>query len=182
MGFTFDVIPPRVADERSFIDSTNLTSSVRNLARRKAESVAEHHTDALVLGTDTVVVVDTHVLGKPEDETEGRRMLERLSGRSHQVLSGIALVCRDAAFAAGDTVTTSVRFRAVPRSEIDDYLAHAEYRDKAGAYGIQDAAMVFVEAIEGCYYNVVGLPVTATIRLFETYQTHREHPKHVQGR
>lgn len=175
MGFTFDVIPPRIEDERSFIDSDDLASSVRTLAHHKAESVAEHRPDALVLGTDTVVVIDHDVLGKPADEAEGRRMIERLSGRSHQVFSGIALVCRDAGFAASETAITTVRFRAVPRNEIDDYLAHAQYRDKAGAYGIQDAAMVFVEAIEGCYYNVVGLPVAATIRLFEQYQTQWEH-------
>ncbi|MBD3239966.1 MAG: hypothetical protein GF331_05225, partial [Chitinivibrionales bacterium] len=107
MGFTFDVVPPRVEDERSFIDSTDLVSSVRRLAQHKAESIAQSHPDALILGTDTVVAVDHDVLGKPADEADGRRMLERLSGRSHQVFTGVALICRDLGFAVGDTEATT---------------------------------------------------------------------------
>jgi septum formation protein len=169
MGLAFEVVPPSVNDEQSLLRRDALNESLRELARRKAASVAALRREALVLGTDTVVVVDGEVLGKPRDAADGRRMLQLLSGRSHQVWSGVALVCEAAAFSGSDAAMTTVRFRSIPRAELDAYLASADYLDKAGAYGIQDAAMVFVERIEGCYYNVMGLPVVTTIRLLEQY-------------
>ena len=169
MGLVFETVRPPVENEQSYIERADLPGSLRRLATRKARSVSESNRDALVLGTDTVVIVDGEVLGKPLDDSEARRMLRRLSGRVHTVRSGISLVCEECEFIASTDVATTVRFRHLDAEEIEDYVKSGEHRDKAGAYGIQGRALVFVAGIQGCYYNVVGLPVAATINLFEQY-------------
>lgn len=111
----------------------------------------------IVLGADTIVVLDNEVLGKPQDEADARRMLERLSGRSHSVVTGVALLIK------GDEVVfhneTKVYFKELAPFEIESYIASGEPMDKAGAYGIQGKGALWVEKIEGSYTNVVGLPV-----------------------
>jgi septum formation protein len=129
---------------------------VTRLARAKAEAVGREP-DALVLGADTTVVVDGVCLGKPADDDEARSMLRRLSGRTHGVLTGIALV--HGAGLVVDRASTRVTFQRLEEDELAWYLATGEARDKAGAYGIQGAASRFVTGIEGSYSNVVGLPV-----------------------
>jgi septum formation protein len=169
MGFTFDVREPEAIDEESFIEGDHLESSLRRLALAKAQSVAVRVPHALVLGADTVVVQGTRVLGKPRSRGEARTMLASLAGREHRVVTGVALVCGEGAFSRTGCATTEVAFRDISFDEIDDYLEGDEYRDKAGAYAIQGRAMVFVGGIKGCYYNVVGLPVSETIRIFTEY-------------
>ena len=111
----------------------------------------------IVLGADTIVVLDNEVLGKPQDEADARQMLERLSGRSHSVVTGVALLIK------GDEVVfyneTKVFFKELAPFEIESYIASGEPMDKAGAYGIQGKGALWVEKIEGSYTNVVGLPV-----------------------
>ena len=111
----------------------------------------------IVLGADTIVVLDNEVLGKPQDEADARQMLERLSGRSHSVVTGVALLIK------GDEVVfhneTKVYFKELAPFEIESYIASGEPMDKAGAYGIQGKGALWVEKIEGSYTNVVGLPV-----------------------
>lgn len=111
----------------------------------------------IVLGADTIVVLDNEVLGKPQDEADARKMLERLSGRSHSVVTGVALLIK------GDEVVfhneTKVYFKELAPFEIESYIASGEPMDKAGAYGIQGKGALWVEKIEGSYTNVVGLPV-----------------------
>lgn len=111
----------------------------------------------IVLGADTIVVLDNEVLGKPQDEADARQMLERLSGRSHSVVTGIALLIK------GNEVVfhneTKVYFKELAPFEIESYIASGEPMDKAGAYGIQGKGALWVEKIEGSYTNVVGLPV-----------------------
>lgn len=111
----------------------------------------------LVLGADTVVVVDEEVLGKPADRDDARRMLARLAGREHDVMTGICL--RSGAVFTEDIEATRVRFVPLTEDEIDEYVASGEPMDKAGAYAIQGRASKFIDRIEGCYFNVVGLPV-----------------------
>lgn len=127
------------------------------LARRKAEDVAAAYPEAAVIGADTVVLLDGDLLGKPRDREDARRMLRALSGRSHQVVSGIAVVCGGQV--RSDTVVTEVHMRPMTDGEIDAYVDRDQPLDKAGAYGIQEAAGLFVSHIEGDYYNVVGLPL-----------------------
>jgi septum formation protein len=138
---------------------------VARLAEAKTRAVAAA-AEEIVLGADTTVAIDRHILGKPEDEADARRMLALLSGRRHEVLTGVCL-------RRGESVTTAVEATAVwfaPLSarEIADYAASGEPMDKAGAYAIQGLASKFIERIEGCYYNVVGLPVALVYRMLRS--------------
>ena len=130
---------------------------VVRLAREKAESV-EAGGGRIVLGADTTVVIDGQILGKPSDQADAARMLRLLSGRSHEVITGICL--RSARGQITDAALTCVWFAALSDSEIAAYAASGEPMDKAGAYGIQGLASKFVERIDGCYFNVMGLPVS----------------------
>jgi septum formation protein len=131
------------------------------LARDKARAVAARHPAAVVLGADTLVVVDGAPLGKPADERAARAMLERLSGRGHSVVTAVHLVPPRGAEAPELSlrVATAVAFRALAPSEIERYVASGEWRDKAGGYAIQERAASFARAVIGSYTNVVGLPL-----------------------
>jgi septum formation protein len=138
---------------------------VERLACEKAEAVAEGRASGLVLGADTVVVVDGRVLGKPADEEDARRMLKSLGGRWHDVLSGVALVRAETNEVLVAHELTRVRFASLSDAEIDWYVSTGETQDKAGAYAIQGRAALFIEEIEGDYWNVVGLPVRLVYKL-----------------
>jgi septum formation protein len=140
---------------------------VKRLAREKAEGVARQQPARLVLGADTTVVVDDRILAKAEDPAEARAMLRLLAGRTHQVLTGVALV--GAGISAVDVSTTTVEFAPMTSEDIDQYVATDEWRDKAGAYGIQGRAGRFVTRVEGSYTNVVGLPVSLVYHLLMRY-------------
>ena len=131
---------------------------VQRLAREKAEAVASAFETGLVLGADTTVVVGEHLLGQPLDDEDARRMLSLLKGKWHEVLTGVALV-RIGGATKVDVETTRVRFAEMSEAEIDWYVATGEPRGKAGAYGIQGQAALFIEEIEGDYFNIVGLPI-----------------------
>jgi septum formation protein len=143
---------------------------VQRLAVEKAQAVWDRHrsdddsADPLaVLGADTTVVLDGEMLGKPATSAEARRMLERLSGRTHQVMTGIAAITRDAI--VSDVEITQVFFDLIDEKELTHYVASGEPLDKAGAYGIQGYAARWIPRIEGCYFNVMGLPLARTIAL-----------------
>jgi septum formation protein len=135
---------------------------VRENALRKARAVDAR--EERVLGADTAVVLDGHVFGKPRDEAEAETFLRRLSGRSHEVMSGIALRERDGA-ERSDVAVTRVRFRRLEGPDLTWYLATGEWRERAGAYAIQGRGAALVDEIAGDYWNVVGLPVAALLRL-----------------
>lgn len=160
------VVEPADVDE-TLTPGADVTSSVLGLARAKADAVARAHTGeaALVLGADTLVVVDGQPLGKPGDDAEATSMLERLSGRSHQVVTAVALVDTAGGRRTDGIALTTVRMRTIDAEEIALYVATGEPLDKAGAYAIQGRAAVFVEGIEGDFTNVVGLPLPLVHRL-----------------
>ena len=133
----------------------------RRLARAKAEAVWQGR-DEIVLGADTIVVLSQEVLEKPRDAADARAMLRRLAGREHTVITGICL--RHPAGAEVDSTATRVRFTPLSDAEIDAYVATGEPMDKAGAYAIQGLASKFVEWVEGCYFNVIGLPLSQVYR------------------
>ena len=133
----------------------------RRLARAKAEAAWES-SDEIVLGADTIVVIDGQVLEKPRDADDARAMLRLLSGREHTVITGICLRHRDGSIV--DHSATQVRFAPLTESEIDKYVASGEPFDKAGAYAIQGLASKFVESVNGCYFNVMGLPLSLVYR------------------
>lgn len=137
-------------------------------AREKALDVAARNPGRLVLGADTVVVLDGRVLGKPEDAGDARRMLRELSGRGHEVITAVAIATGESnspRLLALEHVRTRVEFRALCDEEIEAYVASGEPMDKAGAYGIQGRGALLVREIEGCYFNVVGLPLSRTWEL-----------------
>jgi len=151
---------------------------VRRLARAKAEAVAATEPEALVIGGDTVVVLDGRVLGKPADERDAVSMLLLLAGRTHEVLSGVAVAAETGVF---DTVgRTQVRFREFDARVAEAYVRTGEPLDKAGAYGIQERGAALVEEVRGDYSTVVGLPVPGLLTLFSragwSYQFGALHP------
>ncbi|MFT4603972.1 MAG: septum formation protein [Rhodothermales bacterium] len=152
-------IEPSFAPE-VIVQGVEPAGQVEQLARDKATDVAKRHPEALVLGADTVVVLDGRILGKPNDEDHARSMLRTLSGRSHVVYTGIALVHSASGRVHSRHACTQVTFAALSDSEIRRYVEGGSPMDKAGAYGIQDdAGSLFIERIDGDYYNVVGLPL-----------------------
>lgn len=132
-------------------------------AKRKARAVAEKYPDSPVLGADTVVSSEGKIFGKPKDKDEARKMLTALSGKMHEVTTGLALINRNEIRTTN--VTTKVFFDTMTKADIDAYIATEESMDKAGAYTIQGKAARFIEKIEGSYSNVVGLPLNALIQL-----------------
>ena len=166
-GFTFEVRAAHV-NEDPRPDEDPIAYVVR-LAREKAEAVyAElHDPEILVLGADTTVTLDGHILAKPGDQADACRMLRMLSGRTHRVITGVAI-----AFASGTEVAaevTGVQFLTVTEDEIAAYVATGEPMDKAGAYGIQGSAAKWIPRIEGCYFNVVGLPLALVSTMLKAF-------------
>jgi septum formation protein len=148
-----------VSDAEELTEGDPVAVAVEN-ARRKAQAV---RATAPVLGVDTVVVLDGFIYGKPADASEARETLSRLSGRVHEVVSGLAVVEEGKTRTA--SATTRVRFRDVDRATVEWYLATEEWRERAGGYAIQARGAALVAGIEGDYLNVVGLPVTALLEL-----------------
>jgi septum formation protein len=140
---------------------------VRRLAQEKALAVAAGP-EEIVLGADTTVVVEGEIMGKPEDAADALRMLSRLSGRRHQVMTGICLA--GGGQVVNDHEETDVWFAAMTAGEIEDYVASGEPLDRAGAYAIQGLASKFVERIEGCYFNVMGLPIGLVYRRLKAWR------------
>jgi septum formation protein len=164
VGWEFEAIAAGI-DETRFAGEEAL-SYVQRLAQTKAATVASRVLTGLVLGADTVVVVDSEILGQPRDDEDARRMLKLLSGRWHEVLTGVALMPAEnpAAVVLGQQ-TTKVRFAEMSPDQIDWYVATGEPKGKAGSYGIQGQAALFITGIEGDYFNVVGLPVRLVFEL-----------------
>ena len=177
VGVNYDIIVPKF-DERAYMEEQMLLRGYISpqeqtymLAYQKASRALDCIEDkqkAIVLGVDTSVVVDDIILGKPKDEHEAVKMLMMLSGRAHKVVSGFALVAGD-----GREYTsyeeTNVYMRAFTEAEALNYVQREYVLDKAGAYAIQGKASVFVEKIDGCYFNVVGLPVFRVARALEDF-------------
>src|SRR6266581_3545232 len=158
IGWPFETFPVEIDESRNRGEGAQ--TYVERLAREKAEAAASHLPSRIVLGADTIVVVDNEILGKPEDESQARRMLRNLGGRWHQVLTGIAVIGianNNNAFVAH--TATDVKFAKMGDAEIDWYVSTGEPMDKAGAYAIQGLGARFIEEIKGEYFNVMGLPV-----------------------
>jgi septum formation protein len=166
LGFTFRSIPPDVDETK--LRSETPRQYVRRLAIAKAREVTARHAKLWVVGADTTVVLGSAILGKPADEAEARRMLRRLSGRSHRVLSGIALARAEDGIEVAAVAATRVVFRKLTEEEILWYVRTSEPYDKAGAYGIQGKGGLLVERIEGSFSNVAGFPVEAFHRLWRS--------------
>jgi septum formation protein len=178
-GFSFEVHPAHIPEEP--LEGEDPFAYVTRLAREKAQVVFRELTDAnrtagetrldtessmTVLGADTTVTLDNAILGKPEDAADAARMLRLLSGRTHRVITGVALVTAQGVEVAAEA--TAVSFLALSDEDIAAYVATGEPMDKAGAYAIQGRAARWIPRIEGCYFNVVGLPLALVTTLLES--------------
>jgi septum formation protein len=163
LGLTFDTIPADV--DETYNPGEEPGAHARRLAREKAQAIAAAAPDAIVIGSDTVVVVDGDVLGKPVDAGDAVRMLLRLQGRTHVVATGIAVMRNG--MARDDVERVVVRFRPFNAAFAAAYVSTGEPMDKAGAYGIQGYGAALVEAIEGDYFAVMGLPIARLILLLQ---------------
>jgi septum formation protein len=168
VGWPFEAQPAHIDETR--LEGEAPEELVQRLAREKAEVVARTRLFGLVLGADTTVVVDGHILEKPRDEEDARRMLRLMSERRHEVLTGVALVSAESGRMAVGLERTRVRFAAMTDEEIAWHVETGNVLDKAGAYAIQGRAALFIEGIEGDYWNVVGLPVRLLYELTRGFE------------
>jgi len=166
LGLTFTVM---TADIDEAMDaSRGAEAEVARICRAKADAVLPLvHSDDVIITADTIVCVDDRILGKPADEAEAVQMLHLLSGRTHQVRTGITVCTRDRAVT--EVETTDVRFRSLSDREIAAYVKTGEPMDKAGSYGIQGRASIFAEALHGDYFNVMGLPLCRLTRILRQF-------------
>lgn len=158
----FEILP--AVGEEKVDSSLSPAEQCRVLAVQKAREIAQNHRGRYVLGADTVVAIDGKVLGKPLDEKDAKVMLTSLSGRTHEVFTGVCMISPSGK-EISDVAATKVRFFPLQESFIDGYIKSGSPMDKAGAYGIQDGGLV--EGIDGSYSNVVGLPVELCKKMYE---------------
>ena len=174
IGLTFEVCPSDTEEPPHNIHPNRPANQVtQELALLKAGVVAQHYDQGLIIGADTLVSLAGELLGKPADDVDALAMLTRLSGTRHEVVTGVALI--DAATECNSvwSETTQVYFRQLHAAEINAYIASGETSDKAGAYGIQGQAAAFVHRIEGCYFNVVGLPLASLVEHLSDFQSQK---------
>lgn len=155
-GLQFKILPARI--DETYLAGETPRAHVRRLSRDKASAIAAKHPRALVLGADTIVVIDDLVLGKPRDKKQAREMLTRLSGRRHIVFTGFTIV-HPSGTCKTRVVQSSVYFKAISREEMEWYINGNEPYDKAGGYAVQGRGASFIKAIRGSYTNVIGLPL-----------------------
>lgn len=165
MGYTFEICTPDV-DEHVPGHACDI---VRTLAVRKGRAAAEHFASGVIIASDTLVSLDGAPLGKPEDAADARRMLRALSGREHEVFSGVCLIDATTGREEARVDRTGVRFRSLTDEEIDAYIATGEPMDKAGAYAIQGGAGAFVEGLDGSFENVMGFPVDVVSEMLKQF-------------
>jgi septum formation protein len=161
LGLEFEIRPAEI--DESYVNHEMPAEHAERLAREKALRIAQEEPEALVIGSDTIVILDSDVLGKPRDEGEAVSMLMRLSGREHDVYTAVAVAHHGRCQSELERVR--VRFRRLDREDCERYVATGEPMDKAGAYGIQGYGSALVEEIHGDYFAVMGLPVVRTLDL-----------------
>jgi len=155
----FDIILPDV-DESVIPPEGSPETYCTALAELKANDISQHYPNNLVIGSDTIVVLDNNIMGKPEDKTMAQNMLKTLSGKTHHVYTGVCLKWADKNIHHLFAEITMVTFRELSEADINHYIESCPPYDKAGSYGIQDWSAVFVKEIKGCYDNVVGFPIS----------------------
>jgi len=165
IGVKFEVFP--VDTDESCLASENYRACIERVSLDKARAALAKKPDAIVIGSDTMVIVDGQAFGKPADREEALRMLECLSGRDHEVLTGVAVISREREAAV--VQQSVVSFRKISAAEASAYWQTGEPADKAGGYAIQGLGARFVERLEGSYSGVMGLPVCETVRLLEGF-------------
>ncbi len=157
LGVTFQVITKEIEEK---IDAeVSVEQNVKSLAFKKAMAIAPDYPESLVIGCDTLVALDGQILGKPKSDKDAKNILRHLSGKQHEVCTGVAIICLGENISNCFCETTFVTMKDLTSDEINYYTATGEPLDKAGAYGIQGKGAIYIERIVGDYYNVMGLPV-----------------------
>jgi septum formation protein len=172
IGLEFELVVPDVHEASPH--ESEPSRFVTEIALAKAQSVSAGVKDALVLGADTVVVLDGRILGKPRDESDAAGMLRALSGRTHEVYTGLALVDTRTGLTKSGFERSEVTMKKLTEEEVARYVATREPADKAGSYGIQGLGAVLIEHIKGCYFNVMGLPLARFYQMLEEFSSELE--------
>ena len=164
-SYEIEVIPSNC--EETVQDGLSPGQTARSLAEQKAKDVARSHPDDIVIGADTIVALDGEILGKPSSRDDAKKALQKLSGKTHEVITGVAIISgtEQEVYSA----VTKVKFYPISDEEIDEYIRTGEPMDKAGSYGIQGKGGLFVEKIDGDYENVVGLPTASLSRKLKRF-------------
>ena len=167
-GLVFEVIPSNYEENmNNDIPSVELA---KELSKGKAEEVAMKHDNAIVIGADTFIALGNEVLGKPQNESDAIAMLQRLSGNSHSVITGLTIIDSSSDKTISEAVETKVYFKKLSNAEIQAYVSSGEPMGKAGSYAIQGLGSIFIEKIEGDYFNVKGLPLSSLVEKLKKFK------------
>ena len=158
IGLDFDIAPSKL-DEKIKINLTGKPFA-EYWSKEKAKLISNQYPNSLVVGADTIVIFNNQILGKPRDRNDSKNMLTMLSGNMHQVITGVSLICKNKKISKTFSESTKVVLRKIPSDQIDFYINNYNTSDKAGSYGIQEWFSIWIEKINGCYYNVMGLPIS----------------------
>ena len=158
IGLDFDITPSKL-DEKIKIDLTGKPFA-EYWSKEKAKLISNQYPNRIVIGADTIVVFKNQTLGKPKDDNDSKNMLEMLSGNMHHVITGVTLICKNKKISKTFSESTKVFVKKIPNDQIDFYINNYNTSDKAGSYGIQEWFSIWIEKINGCYYNVMGLPIS----------------------
>jgi septum formation protein len=168
-GFSFAVMVPDIDESAHLYNDISPLAYAKVLAFEKARIVAQNHPDALVIGADTIVYADGRIIGKADDDSHAKEIIELLFNRPHEVITGVALLKLDEKIRIVEGVTTTVYPKKLTRTQIDEYITKGDWRGKAGAYGIQETGDKFVERIDGSLTNVMGFPMELVNDLLEQF-------------
>ena len=158
IGIDFKVIPSNIKEK---IDDRITKNKIAEfLSQKKAETISVKYPNDIIIGADTIVISKGEIFGKPKDEEESKQMLKMLSGNSHEVITGVTLINESKGVIKTFSEVTEVFVRKIPKNQIEYYIKNFNTLDKAGSYGIQEWFSIWIEKINGCYYNVMGLPAS----------------------
>lgn len=171
IGVDFEIIPSNFEEN---IEGKSFSKKlIEELAHQKAKEVSERIDEGLIIGADTVVILGRKILGKPKNKQDAKQMLESLSGRTHKVITGVAVIDKYENKTLINSTITKVTFKKLSTREIETYIETEEPMDKAGSYGIQNAiGSLFVEKVDGCYNNVVGLPLNLLSKMLKSFSVY----------
>ena len=158
IGLKFEIIPSNVSEDLEYNQNPRYLAEI--LSRKKAKKISEIHKNKIIIGADTVVYLDKVIFGKPGDRNENYKMLKSLSGKTHNVVTGVSIIHKNKGIQKTFSQITKVTVREIPNDELLYYIDNYSTLDKAGGYGIQDWFSVWIKKIDGCYYNVMGLPLS----------------------
>lgn len=167
IGLEFEIDPSNYEEDMTL--KMNPSKLAEHLSLGKAEDVAKRHKDAIVISADTIVAIGGEVFGKPKTEERSKYMLQKLSGKAHSVITGFTIIDTETNKQISKSVETKVYFKNISEEETDAYIATGEPLDKGGGYAIQGLAALFIEKIEGDYFNIVGLPIGAIVEELKNF-------------